>query len=59
MEVCQWLSINKSMKMTQKRPVRASLTWKRNMSVGRKARAAAPKAAKTQKAVMQGGLDHL
>jgi hypothetical protein len=47
------------MKTIQKRPARASAQWKKNMSVDRRARMATPKAAKTQKAVMQGGLNHL
>jgi hypothetical protein len=47
------------MKTTHKRSFRASASWKKNMSVDRRTRAATPKAAKTQKAVMQGGLTHL
>ena len=47
------------MKTIQKRPVRAAVTWKKNMSVSRRALAATPRAAKTQRAVMQGGLSHL
>jgi hypothetical protein len=47
------------MKTTQNKPFRKSASWKRNMSVDRKVLAATPKAAKTQKAVMQGGLPRL